>query len=51
MSSLTAATEDRGAFQSRRNETNALGYLTYILYDRSGVPVLPVASARGAAVV
>ena len=29
MSSLTAATEDRGAFQLRRNETNALGYLTY----------------------
>ena len=51
MSSLTATTEDRGAIQLRRNETNASGYLTYILYDRSGVRVLPTPPARGAAVV
>ena len=51
MSFLTATTEDRGAFPARRNETNALGYLTYILCDRSGVRVLRAPPARGAAVV
>ena len=40
-----------GAFRARCNETNVLGYLTYILYDRSGVPVLRASPARGAAVV